>query len=577
MADTAENETVQLHGIKSSTEGTTYIPVSSMELHGRRQIFTDEEVITAENVVRVLNKALRVHQRNREEEIYLQKYLRGIQPILSRVKKYNNYVCNKVVVNIANQIVAFKTAEFAGEPIQYVSRGKNLDVPEKIEQLNSMMLSEGKQSQDMELAYRMFTYGVGYRLVQSEKALEFLSAQIGGQLYDEAPFEIYTLNTENTFIVRYNDFRKYPIMGVTYVYLDDDLVPNKVRYTVYTKDATYTIDGSVLHASKVVNAQRHNNGYIPIIEYPCNSLYMGAFEVVIDLLDAINLTQSDRLDGIEQFIQALMVFEGVDVTRDQLLKLRDLGAIKLPPAMDGRQSRVYYLNEQLDQSQTQTLVDDMYQTVLQIVGMPSQGNANTSDSSNNGAMIIKNGWWNAEARALETEGYWKRAETEFLKIALKICDDAQANFGLKVSDLEPKFGRRSYENKLIKTQSFASLISSKTPPIQAFKYSGLDSDPEAAALQYEAYAEELEAKEEAKLQAEMDRTLQSGSGAQNAAAGGSSENDTTSPANAAEGRGHPESVMAVCPICGRSFKKRVNNQRYDREECRLKAQRSASS
>ena len=156
-----------------------------------------------------------------------------------------------------------------------------------------------------------------------------------------------------------------------------------------------------------------------------------------------------------------------------------------------------YLNEQLDQTQTQTLVDDIYQTILQIVGMPSQGNANTSDSSNNGAVIMKNGWWNAEARSLETEGMWKEAETQFLKIVLKICADANVLTGLAVSELEPKFGRRSYEDLLVKTQSFSTLRSAGMPAIQAFTFSKLSKDPESDAITYDAYqeqqAEELDA------------------------------------------------------------------------------------
>ena len=489
-------ERVQLQGKHTSTDRNRYQRISPMDLHGRRQIFTNEKDITRENVLRVLNRAMDIHRANREEEVYLEKYLRGVQPILDRVKVYHNEICNKIVVNIASQIVAFKKAEFAGEPIQYVSRGKNRGVPEKIESLNSMMLSEGKKSKDLELAGQMFTYGVGYRLViqnQEDSTGEF----------DESPFEIHIPDPRNTFVVRYNDVSKRVVMGVTYVYLDE--LKNRVRYTVYTKDAVFVVDGTSLRATKIVNVKVHKFGMVTLIEYPCNSSYMGAFEVVLPLLDAINLTQSNRLDGVEQFVQALMVFDGVDITREQFLELKDLGAIRLPPTMDGNSGKkLYYLNEQLDQAQTQTLVDDMYQTVLQIVGMPSQGNANTSDSSNNGAMLIKNGWWNAEARAQETEGHWTEAETEFLKVVLKMCSDSDALTGLKVSDVEPKFGRRSYEDKLVKTQSFTTLLGAGVPPIQAYKYSGLDSDPEAATMQYEAYRNAQEAKEEAKIQKELD-------------------------------------------------------------------------
>lgn len=474
----AEEVDVKTRGIKSSSE--LFGPVGApRELHGRAQVFTNERNITANNVLAELNRVLPTHQRNREEEVYLEKYLRGIQPILNRVKKYNDHVNNRIVVNIANEIVTFKTAEFAGEPIQYVSRGSKKSIPKKIERLNSMMISEGKQSKDMDLAYKMFTNGVAYRLVLNDKA----EKAVKGDLLDEAPFEVYIPDPRNTFVVRLNDVTKQVVMGVTYVYVTD----TSVHYTVYTETECFVLEGTNQRATKLIDHTVHNLGMVPLIEYPCNSIFMGSFEVVLPLLDAINATQSNRLDGVEQFIQAIMVFEGVDITADQLTELKELGAIKLPSG------KVYYLNEQLDQDQTQTLVDDLYQTILQIVGMPSQGSGNTSDSSNNGAVILKNGWWSAEARALETEGMWRQAETEFLKIALKICSDANVLTGLAVSDVECKFSRRSYQDLMTKTQSFATLLSSGAPPIQAYTISGLVSDPEASAIQYDEYNQQREA------------------------------------------------------------------------------------
>ena len=535
------------------------------QMKGRKQIFTNEAEIGRNNLIEVLNKALPIHQRNREDEKYLERYIRGEQPILDRVKTVNAEINNKVVVNHANQIVTFKTAEFAGEPIQYISRTSRDDVPQKVADLNSLMLSEGKQSKDMQLAYNLFTYGVGYRLTIHDRKPPV------SDIFDEAPFEIYIPDPRNTFVVRLNDVSKRVVMGVTYVFLDE--TETKVRYTVYTDKATFTVDGSVLNASEIVGEVRHNFGMVNLVEYPCNPLYMSPVEVVLPLLDAINTTQSNRLDGIEQFIQAIMVFEGVDITREQFLELKDLGALKLPPSIDGRTSRVYYLNEQLDQSQTQTLVDDMYQTVLEIVGMPSQGKGNTSDSSNNGAMIVKNGWWNAEARSLETEGMWKASETEFLKVCLKICSDTDTLTGLKVSDVEPKFGRRSYEDLLVKTQSFSTLMAAGCPAIQAFKFSKLSKDPESDALTFDQYQEEKAA--------ELDAMAGVGSGGDGAddadgtaSAGGSSvtlNGGGSLRRGNLTGSGHPSASTGVCPVCKRSFQKRTNNQIYDRAECREKA------
>ena len=541
------------------TEADNVRSLSDVEprgLHGRRVIYTNEPVITRGNVIAVLNKAMQVHLQNRAEIQYLFRYLRGIQPILHRVKQVHAEINNKIVVNIANEIVTFKTAEFAGEPIQYKSRASdNENVPELVACVNDMMMSEGKQTKDIELAHDMFTCGVGYRLVMHDQG------RVSADYLDEAPFEFYIPEPENTFVVRLNDVTKRVVMGVTYVYQQEP--DSGIVYTVYTPNVTYTIAGGDNGGLEIKNEVHHNFGMVSLIEYPCNPLRMGAFEVVLPLLDAINLTQSNRLDGVEQFIQAIMVFEGVDISRDQFLELKDLGALKLPPSMDGRTSHVYYLNEQLDQTQTQTLVDDMYQTVLQIVGMPSQGNANTSDSSNNGATIMKNGWWHAEARSLETQGMWKSSETEFLKIVLKICADTNALTGLKISDLEPIFWRQSYEDLLVKTQSFSTLRAAGMPAIQAFTYSHLSKDPESDAMVYDAYQEEQAAA--------LDAAAGVGGGAGDTlnAEGGLRHGNIS-------GSGHPKASTGVCPVCHRSFQKRTNNQVYDRPECREKAHRKGN-
>ena len=548
-------------------------------LRGRRQILSSVEEVTDENVIEVLNKALAVHELNRREEIFLKNYEKGLQPILFRTKDYNAHINNKIVVNLANQIVTFKTSEFAGEPIMYVTRGTGMresktedkvdangeTVPEKVARVNSMMLSEGKQGKDYLLAYDMFTCGIGYRLTIHDSGREETD------YLDEAPFEIYIPKAENTFVVRRSDVTRRVLMGVTYVFLDEN--EQQPEYTVYTPNVKYTISG-VDSEMKITNREQHNFGQVTLVEYPCNPNYMGAFEPVVPLLDAYNLTLSNKMDGIEQFIQALMVFDGVDISREDFLELKDLGAIKLPATQGGNGGRkLYYLNEQLDQSQTQTVLDGMYKNILRIVGMPSQGDGNTSDSSNNGAMIIKNGWWDAEARMQETQSMWREAETEFLKIVLKICSDEHELDGLRISDLEPKFWRQSYEDLLVKTQSFSTLRTSGMPAIQAFTFSHLSRDPESDAIVYDEYQQKL-ADELDKLNGITDGLPLN-------------EDDTVNPtstdgveaqAEADEGAsggssGQGGGRWAICPVCGKRFQKHEDNQVYDSRSCANKARR----
>ena len=543
----------------------------SNSLHGRRQIFTGESEITDQNVVEVLEKALTTHNLNRAEIIFLQDYVRGIQPILNRTKNYNAEVNNKVVVNIASQIITFKSSEFAGEPIQYVSRGsgqrdeEELDepIPVKVAKINNMMLSEGKQTKDLELAQNMFTGGVGYRLAFHDTGRE------PTDYMDEAPFEMYIPDSKNSFVVRSADVTKKVMMGVTYVFKDPPL--GDPEYTVYAPNVTYTIgnkDGKLAILKRV----QHNFGLVTLIEYPCNPNYMSAIEPVIPLMNAINLTESNRLDGIEQFIQALMVFDGVDISREDFLELKDLGAIKLPATQGGNGGRkLYYLNEQLDQAQTQTLVNDMYKTILQIVGMPAQGDGNSSDSSNNGAVIMKNGWWHAEARALETQAMWKKAETDFLKVVLKICDEHNVLSGLRISDLEPRFWRQSYEDLLVKTQSFSTLRTSGMPAIQAFTFSHLSRDPESDAIVYDEYQEKL-AEELDKMNGVAEEVPLNADETVNP----NSVDAIQAQANEDDGSGtaSKQGEWAICPVCGKRFQKKSPDQKYSSIACANKARKN---
>lgn len=479
-------------------EGNSYN--EPQKLHGRRVIYTTESEVTRDNVLEVLSKALTIHNKNRQEICYLHNYIRGRQPILARTKQVRDDICNKVVINLANQTVAFKTANFIGDPLQYISRGTKESIPGEIEKLNSFMMSENKASKDIELAHWMFTCGVGYRLVLRDKAEEFMAKDRADELYDEAPFEIYTLDPRDTFVIRTSDVTKAVVAAVTCTKIDDDLS----RYTVYTPNEKFYINsGFSTEPNQIEEIITHNFGFIPIVEYPCNSLRMGAFEPGISILDAINNIQSNRLDGVEQFIQAVMVFENVDIDKEQIEELKTNLALKIT-SKDGNIAKVYYLNEQLDQSQTELLVNDLILLYYEIVGMPSQGDGSTSDSSNNGAIAMKNGWMSANARTLETDWPFRMAETDMLRIVLQICREVNT-LDLKLSEVDMKFGLRAYEDMLTKTQSFVTLVGAGCSPLQSAKISCITADPESFAIEYEAY-NKRRAEEEAALTASVQQT-----------------------------------------------------------------------
>lgn len=446
-----------------------------LHLNGRRMILTDETEVNIGNVVQILRKALPYHWKNRSEISYLWSYYKGRQPILNRVKEVRPEITNKIVENRANEIVSFKSGYLMGEPLQYVSRGNAENIADAINQLNEFVFAEEKPAKDKELADWFHICGTSFRMV--------LPDEMAGE-DDESPFEIYTLDPRNTFVVYNNGLGNKPILGVKYV-VDESGV---VHYSCYSDHEYFEIV-----ESKVISYDTHILGEIPIIEYPLNMARIGAFELVIPLLDAINLTDSNRLDGVEQFIQALMLFHNVDISSEDFDELRERGAIKFKDIDPQLKAEINYLVSNLNQGETQTLVDHMYQTVLTICGMPNRnGGSSTSDTGS--AVIMRDGWSAAEARAKDSELMFKKSERIFLKVVLNICRTL-ADMDLKVCNVEIRFTRRNYENILQKAQVLDLMLkNNKIHPRLAFEHCGLFVDSDLAYTLSAEYAEEQEQK-----------------------------------------------------------------------------------
>ena len=314
----------------------------SRRLFGRRVIYTEATEIHQDNVIEVLQKALLTHLANQADIDYLYKYYCGDQPVLYRKKEVRPEINNMVVENRANEIVSFKTGYLVGEPVQYVSRGGEESVASEVLTLNDYMLSEDKPFKDKELVDWMHICGTSYRMVLPDALADVEE--------DEAPFEIFTLDPRFTFVVYSVGLGNRPMMGVRYVKKED----GTLVFSCWTENQYF----EVLNTWNVVHVEDQIFG-IPIVEYPANNARLGSFEIVIPLLDAINMTESNRIDGVEQFIQSLILFHNVDIDEEKFQALKELGGIKFKDIDATMKAEISYLNSELNQAQTQTLMDSI--------------------------------------------------------------------------------------------------------------------------------------------------------------------------------------------------------------------------
>ena len=451
-----------------------------MASFGRTKIVVDAERVDETNVLEILAKARPIHQQNRIECQHLYDVYRGKQAVLNRTKAVREEINNKLLINHANEIVSFKVSYLLSEPIAYIARGANAS-SEKIARLNEMMYLNNKAARDKEIADDFMICGHAYRIGLPNKRFKN-----SDNAMDEAPFVVHTLDPRDTFIVYSSAMGEPPICGVkcaTQTGVDGQAYESDV-YGIYTPERYIEIRNG-----KIVKNEPHMLGMIPIIEYVNNNARLGAFEVVETLLDAMNILASNRVDATEQAVQALTVFYNCDISTEGFAELKRKGALKIK-SVEGMESKVEMLVSDFNQTDQQVLMDALYDEVLRITGMPSQSNGNTSDSSNNGATIVRNGWFNAEARAKDTEDLWRESEGEFLKLVLRICR-GMTDLDIRYPEIALKFTRRNYEDLQVRTQALTTMLGSQMiAPRLAFAHCGLFVDPE------EAYTESMKWYEE---------------------------------------------------------------------------------
>lgn len=447
-------------------------------LFGRRDIYAGVDEITEDNVISEVNSALVYHLQNVAEEDYLYWYRRGLQPILKRTKERNTIVLNKVVENHAEEITTFKCGYFLQEPAKYRSRKDS--AASKVDKLNEYIYRAGKHDADNVLADWFHMVGKAALYIESNAD-------------DDIPVKTYALDPRSAFVVYSLRPGNEPLYAVNMV-----IGSGVVNIDVYTKDKVYRLYGTSKSAEAtdfpnwqavatgIRSIEENPLGNIPIIEYRYNSVNMGAFESVIYLLDAINNVQSNRIDGVEQFIQSIAVavncqFED-DVTAD---KIRKAGMIALRSVGENK-ADFRILSEELDQQQTQTLVDDLYDQALRICSMPTTTKGGRSTSDTGSAVIFRDGWEQAAASARNTEDLFKKSNRLFDRIFTDILRK-KGILNIKLVDFELDFVRNETANVQSKAQAMQTMLAAGLHPEIALSKSGISNDPVADVKMSEKY------------------------------------------------------------------------------------------
>lgn len=443
--------------------------------YGRKVIYSNKREITRANVLDVLDKALTIHNQNRREIDYLYNYVAGDQPILYRTKDVRPEIKNDVVENHAYEITRFSMAQTFGEPIQYVSVRSKDDkgISSEIDKLNDYMRVIDKSYYDIQIGDWQSSCGTAYRETWSKGNSEIEPG--------EPAMGIDCADPRLNFIV-YSSRHGHPaLMSCSKCYNEKD----EEYWLCTTKNRVFEIkDG------KIINDTANGHNRILLVEYPNNVRRLSDVEIVITMLDAINKIQSNRIDGIEQFVQAFIKFVNCEIDEKTFLKMCKIGALKVKTVNASMPADVGMVSSQLDQQQTQVSKDDIYKNMLIIEGMPSREQNTGGDTGQ--AVYLRNGWDFAEQRAKIDEPVTIKSEKEFLRVALNILKTKQQiSDNLTIADIEVKITRNKTDNMLVKAQALIYLLEKGIHPKIAIRTCDLWGDPEKVYLESKPYLDGL--------------------------------------------------------------------------------------
>lgn len=454
-------------------------------LYGRQQIFTNKPEITADNVVEVLESALAVDSRNVQEIEYLYGVYRGIQDIRSKKKVTRPEINNKITVNLANYIVTFKDAYLLSSPVQYIAATGEDDISEAVNKLNSFMYEEDKESKDKRLVNWMHICGVAPRMVLPNPDYD--------NDEDSSPALLYSLDPREAFVIYYSGLGKRPMAGVLKQYDED----GEQIYYVYVKSGMYTI-----RKNKVANFSVYDYGRVPIVEYVNNAARIGAFEVVLPPMNAVNTLESNRIDNVVDFVNAYDVFKNCEIDQKTYSELTAGGQAIMIRSTMGLDASVTRITSELNQTGIQTNIDDLLAYIDVICGLPNRnGGSSTSDTGT--ASQYRDGWVDASSRASDTEKMFISSEKEVLRLILKIFRE-KTEIDLSLKEVKVKFTRDNLANIQSKTQVLCELLNNAlVHPRVAYRVSGISSDVEEDLRAGLQWRDEQEAKTAAELEKEI--------------------------------------------------------------------------
>ena len=237
----------------------------------------------------------RAEQLDRLKE--LKRYYLADNNIKHRDEKSDKYSAdNRIASDWAKYITVFEQGYMLGNPVEY--KNENAEIQALIDNFSKQ---NNEQDHNVAIKTDLAIYGRAYELLNTFKDVD-----------ESVWVKLYRMNPEQTFVIYDDSYEQRSLMAVNYYSISYGNGHKRDFVKVYTDDAIYEYvdDNQEADTLRLKEKSEHFFNGVPVNEFSNNTDRTGAFEAVLDSIDAYDLSQSELANFQQDSNEALLVISG---------------------------------------------------------------------------------------------------------------------------------------------------------------------------------------------------------------------------------------------------------------------------
>ena len=336
----------------------------------------------------------RAEQLDRLKE--LKRYYLADNNIKYREEKSDKYSAdNRIASDWAKYITVFEQGYMLGNPVEY--KNENAEIQALIDNFSKQ---NNEQEHNVAIKTDLAIYGRAYELLNTFQ-------DVDGSVW----VKLYRMNPEQTFVIYDDSYEQRSLMAVNYYSISYGNGHKRDFVKVYTDDSIYEYvdDNQEADTLRLKEKSEHFFNGVPVNEFSNNTDRTGAFEAVLDSIDAYDLSQSELANFQQDSNEALLVisgnpFTGVDdkdfledgrinpngrLAVSQSFKKAKILVLDDNPIPGGSSPSAHYLIKSYDTAGAEAYKERLVNDILRFTFTPDTTDSNFAGTQSGEAMKYK--------------------------------------------------------------------------------------------------------------------------------------------------------------------------------------------